>query len=72
MEMNEALLILLREGCKIIFPSGYALIPDVKTNYIEMGFIDGTEEFTSDGLEIMNAEGVERCLKWKKEWEDEQ
>jgi hypothetical protein len=70
--MNEELLILLRKGCNIIYPSGYSLIPDLKTNYIELGFINDTKEFVSDGLEPLSLEGLERCLNWKKEWEDEQ
>jgi hypothetical protein len=49
---------LLKQGARIVFPDGMYMDGDPETNYIEVG----SEAAGSDGLQILNEDGVEKSL----------
>jgi hypothetical protein len=62
---------LLREGCTIIFPSGYILQRDPATNYIDTRFeLDGT--CVGDGLRELTKEGSRKALEDARKYEQKQ
>jgi hypothetical protein len=64
---EETILNLLKQGCEIKFPSGYILKGDPARNYIDTGFDIGNG-YHSDGLRILNEEGVRLALSDAKEF----
>ena len=62
---NPTLLTLLKQGCKITFPSGYILSGDISNGYINTGFNIGCG-YSADGLRILGRDGVSEALKDEK------
>lgn len=55
---NPTLMDLLKMGCRIIFPGQYYLEGRPDTGYIDIG-----DQFGSDGLWSLDADGLESALK---------
>lgn len=65
------LLKFLQNGGRMEFSSGYILKGDPKNNYIDLGYDYGTG-FQSDGVVILDKDGLKQALKYAKEFEKDQ
>ncbi len=60
-------LALMKQGVKITFPTGYYLVGDTTTKYIQIG-----HQFGSDGLWNMDLEGAKNAINDAKKYEIEE
>lgn len=66
---NPKLLSLLRQGCTVIFPSGYFFEGLPNDNYIQVGWIEGDEEY-KDGLWILDEFGLDQAIRDEERYSD--
>lgn len=63
----ESVLELMKQGCKITFPTGYYLEGDLVSKYIQLGHPFGT-----DGLQLLTVEGAKLSIQDAKKYEIEE
>ncbi len=63
----ESVLELMKQGCKLTFPTGYYMEGDISDNYIQVG-----HQYGKDGLWELNLNGVKECIKDAKKYEIEE
>lgn len=61
---NPTTLSLLKAGCAIHFPSGYKMIPDVKTKMILLQTPIGL----NDGWQNLNKQGLTASFVWMRKY----
>lgn len=61
---------LLKEGCKVEFPSGYILQGDPSTMYIDCK-VSLAGEVSSDGVRQLNKEGTRMALADARKYEQQ-
>lgn len=66
---NPKLLSLLRQGCVVIYPSGYFLEGLSNDNYIQVGWIEGDEKH-KDGFWTLDEFGLERAIHDEEKFSD--
>ena len=63
---NATLLTLLKAGCRLEMPSGYAFKGDPETGYIDL-----ITPFGPDGLVLLNRDGVDEAFRYEKMFRQE-
>lgn len=68
---NPKLLSLLRQGCTVIYPSGYFLEGDTESNLIATGIIDiQSEDKTGTGYRTLSENGLEFAIDDEEEYSE--
>lgn len=67
---NPKLLSLLRQGCTVIFPSGFTLEGDTESNLIVTGCSDKDGDSVHIGYRSLDEEGLEKALQEEEEFSD--